>query len=80
MDINILSGWESVKPQGQYWVNQTHNDRVGAPEDQGEGELVRGGQGGAKPGTRVSHRVVGGLVAWCRNKGHLERLGWWLLR
>jgi hypothetical protein len=27
----------------------------------------------------VSHRVVGGLVAWCRDKGHLERLGWWLV-
>lgn len=53
---------------------------VAASEDQGEGKLVRGSQGGAKPGTRVSHRVVGGLVAWCRNEGHLERPGWWLLQ
>lgn len=27
----------------------------------------------------LSHRVVGGLVAGCRDIGHLERLGWWLV-
>lgn len=49
---------------------------MGASEAQDEDKLVHGGPGGAKPGVRVSHRVVGGLVAWCRDKGHLERLGW----
>lgn len=44
---------------------------MGASEAQDEDKLVRGGLGGANPGVRVSHRVVGGLVAWCRDKGHL---------
>lgn len=49
---------------------------MGASEAQDEDKLVHGGLGRAKPGVRVSHRVVGGLVAWCRDKGHLEWLGW----
>lgn len=49
---------------------------MGASEAQDEDKFVRGGPGRAKPRVRVSHRVVGGLVAWCRDKGHLEWLGW----
>lgn len=26
-----------------------------------------------------SHRIVDGLVARCRDIGHLERLGWWFV-
>lgn len=58
--------------------------RAGASKDQGENKLVCAGQGGAKPGPALgpgslSHRIVGGLVARCRDEGHLERLGWGLV-
>lgn len=58
---------------------------MGASEDQGESnwcvgvrvELSQNLQ--LDPGS-LSHRIVGGLVARCRDIGHLERLGWWLVQ
>lgn len=78
MDINSLS--DSVGAPGSV-LGKSHPDVGWAPPKcRVRVNWSIGGQGGAQPGPGpVSHRVVGGLVARCRDKGHLERLGWWLV-
>jgi len=66
-------GWPKTSPGlgSPGFGDQIKRGTLGTGRCQDEDKWVRGGPGGANPGVRVSHRVVGGLIAWCRDKGHL---------